>query len=317
MRSPCIAILLCLLWVASWPGRARAQDDGVAAAARHYTEAQAAEVHGELVRAAELYELANAQAKAAPTLRGALRMRLRAEHFAVAVTHAATLLRDYPDDPRSRDLAVPLLQRYGPSLVRIEVTCDTPCLPISRTVIAARAPRLDHIFYEMPGELEIAASFGHDRAPARIHRASAGETVRFAFTAPPTPLNPVSKSAQDDGRGLHTSGPMRFPRWVTWTSASVTVALAGASVWSVVDMRRSAGEYDRYAADAEARYRDSRVEVRRTHIMLGAAAGVAAWTLVAAALTRWSTTGDTAAPSLRVSIGSAGRGAYLGVLGAF
>ena len=46
-------------------------------------------------------------------VRSALRMRLQAGHNAVAASHAAMLIEDYPDDQESLEVARPLLERFA------------------------------------------------------------------------------------------------------------------------------------------------------------------------------------------------------------
>src|SRR5690606_10074651 len=87
-----------------------ASADDVAAASNAYTRAQRAMLAGDYSGAADLFELADSLAPSAAALRSAVRARYAADHETVAATHAAELLRRYPDDVESRRFAERILE---------------------------------------------------------------------------------------------------------------------------------------------------------------------------------------------------------------
>ena len=86
------------------------------AAAKAFSQAQEAVLAGDNARAADLYELADDLAPSAPALRNAARARLAAGHDAMAATLAAELLRRYPSDKESRDVAEAILEAVAAAL---------------------------------------------------------------------------------------------------------------------------------------------------------------------------------------------------------
>src|SRR5688572_5881559 len=111
MTTRCMAVsFVAAVLAATAPARA----DDVSGAAKAFSQAQEAMLGGDPARAADLYELADELAPSAPALRNATRARVAAGHTAMAATNAATLLRRYPSDKESRDIAEAVLSQLAP-----------------------------------------------------------------------------------------------------------------------------------------------------------------------------------------------------------
>jgi hypothetical protein len=113
--------LICAA-ILSTSARASADDD-VAKAAKAYRQAQQAELGEEYALASDLYELADQLAPSPEALRGATRMALSAQRWAVAAGLARTLQARYPGDTNSLELASRTLERTRPLLSEVAVDC--------------------------------------------------------------------------------------------------------------------------------------------------------------------------------------------------
>src|SRR5687767_15123929 len=119
--------LLLIIGAATIWFAVEAHADDVKAAEEAFARAQKLSLEGKPGEAADLYELADQLSPSAAALRNATRARYAAGHLAMAATDAAELLRRYPDDAKSRSVAEMILSELGPSLARVDVTCEATC----------------------------------------------------------------------------------------------------------------------------------------------------------------------------------------------
>ena len=122
-----VSCLAGMVWLTVGCSLSFAQEQDVVAAASAFTRAQQAELSGQHARAAELFELADRAAPTPEALRSATRARLAAGQTEAAAGNAEELLRRYPDDQTSKELAERVLAEARPQLMRMTLQCSDPC----------------------------------------------------------------------------------------------------------------------------------------------------------------------------------------------
>lgn len=266
----------------------QAQD--IAGAGRAYQQAQQAELSEDHARAAELYELADSLAASPEALRSALRSRLRAGHNAMAAGHAERLVRLYPDDASSRELAEETLGELRPTLEKVRVSCSAACRVLVDESSATLENSQTHEFFVSPGDHEISASFQHGQAdPEQITSRRGGER-ELAFEAPPPP--PEIETAPSTAGGSAGRSPLRAQEegglspWFFATGLAVSVGLAAAATATGL---RTRSLHDDWEADRSNRdlYDEGSGFQLATNILIGTAGAAALTTLIFAFLTDW------------------------------
>lgn len=264
-------------------------DPDVGAAAEAFTRGQRAELAHDYARAAEFYELADSLAPAPEALRSAAKNWRLAGRNALAASRASDLLRRYPDSDQSVSIARKVLEATSGSLTRVEVQCDRPCLLASDATAVVDERALSHVFFLDPGAHEFVASFGEGRQASEAAQGAAGETIVLSFVAPP----PVADSTTDSTAagattppaGTDTRGRQRLSPIFFAVGAVATAGLAGATVWSGVNVL---SQNDRYqSAPTQARYENGRRSETRTNVLIASTAVIGAATVVIAVFTRW------------------------------
>jgi hypothetical protein len=289
--------------------QASAQD--VAGAANAFSRAQKAELSGDHDTAAELYELADSLAPAPEALRSALKARKAAGQLASAAQHAERILRRYPNDKRSKDLADATLEEAKRKLARIEVTCRTkPCSVVIDGAAGSSESTDHHVIFLEPGKHELGAAFGADRATPRPTTTKAGDRLTFTFDPPP-PSASASKNTDASGKtvaggtadtGVDHGSKGRLSPWIFVTGAVVTAGLGVATVWSGLDVLDAHDAYQ--GNETQATYQAGVDKERRTNVLIGATAVAGVSTVVIAIFTRWSGSSDSgAAPRTRMQAG--------------
>src|SRR5512139_2200784 len=150
------------------PAKLRAAADSFEAGAKSYKD-------GRHEEAAAHFEAADSAVPSSKALRFAIRARAEAGQASRAATLAALALERYPDDAETKKLAAETVEKLGPSLHRVEVSCASPCL-------LAAGPRIVHgeaatrwAVYLDPGKQSMGASFvGKITAPEQTVEAVAG-----------------------------------------------------------------------------------------------------------------------------------------------
>ncbi len=324
MKPTLLFTIAALVWtLAARP--AHAQD--VAAAAKAYSEAQAAELSGDHARAAQFYELANNIAPTPEALRSAARMHFAAGHLAHAASLAEDLLRRYPGDEASRAVAGELLAELTPQLSRIEVTCEPACVVAADNVALGTEPRRVHIVYVRPGKRELSASFGPGRVVRRAKRLARGGSIEMDFEAPPPPESveparaakhpePDWVDAEPPAATAKRSAPRKRGLSRGWVAlgAVTTVGLGAATVWSGMDVLSEHDVYEQNPTDAG--YDDGLRRERRTNILIGATAAAGVVTVALAFMTDWSG-GKSSKERRAVSVTPVADGAVVGYGGSF
>jgi hypothetical protein len=298
MKTGAIVISLAFtLFVATT--KATAED--VNGAAKAFSQAQEAQLGGDIARAADLYELADELAPSAPALRNATRARLAAGHLAMAATNAAQLLRRYPNDKESRDIAEAILSRLGPQLAQLDVACATACTLLVDGKVVASVARPQHALFIQPGARTIAATFGDGRQASNQITAPADKITTVRFEAPARPVapkvtpkvEPGSGAAESTGLGAQQSASSGLPRYWAIGGAVVTVGfgvatvVSGLSTLSTRDKIRDAVAAGQSMMAAQL-YNTGRDQQIRTNIFLGATVVAGVGTVALAVFTNWS-----------------------------
>ncbi len=294
------------------PGAAQSS---VAAAAKAFSLGQQAELAGDYRAASEHYELADRMVPSPEALRSAVKTRLKAGDEAIAATHAEALARRYRDE-RSQDIAADLLKGLRPKLARVSLSCTPSCGALVDGGAIGVEEASEHIFYLEPGQHTVAADFGGAGSHRQIVNARAGKTISVNLAAPQAPPAAVTSDPGADVRveagSTRSSGLSRG--WFV-ASAAVTVGLAGATIWSGLDVLDRNDEYER--DPTRARLADGQRAERRTNILLGATAAAAVGTGVIAFFTRWSAGEGEAEAAPALSVAPVGGGAVLLFEGGF
>lgn len=282
------SVLRSLSVVAWLAAAAPAVHADVSAAARAFSDGQAAQLEGNYDRAAQSFELAYSIAPSKEALRSAVRARQMNKQLARAATLAQLLLSQYSDDPISAQLANEVIAEARPKLARISVTCTPRCsLAIGgRAVSLTMVPT--HVVFATPGRLKLEVGFEGDRSDTRELTASAGDDIVVPVEAPAG--EPAAADAAQGSVRKASSPPLPEHHGLSpmfaLSGAVLTVGLTAVTVWSGLDTRRA---HDSYVAAPTAQgWNDGRSKQNRTNILLGSAAGVGVLTAAVALFwTRW------------------------------
>jgi hypothetical protein len=283
-----------------WTTHARADD--VNGAAKAFSQAQEAMLGGDAARAADLYELADELAPSAPALRNAARARLTAGHLAMAATNAAALLRRYPSDKESRDIAEAILSRLTPQLAQLEVTCTAACTLTIDGKAVVSAARTQHSLFTAPGARTIAAEFDGNRKATSQITAVPDHIITVQLEAPvrpaarPSPALVVEPARPVRPAPAPAGQPHGISRWWVIGGGAVTLGLgAGAAISGMATLSTRDQIRDATAAGKDGRtlYNTGRDQQIRTNLLLGATGVAAAGTVVLAFFANWSGNPET------------------------
>jgi hypothetical protein len=287
MKTICIAISLTVASLVCIP---HTRADDVNGAAKAFSQAQEAMLSGDIARAADLYELADELSPSAPALRNATRARYAAGHLAMAATNAATLLRRYPSDKESREIADAILAKLAPQLAQLDVTCATACTLLldGKVVVSVASER--HSLFSQPGGRSLTAVFEDDRKATSQVTALANHITTIRLEPRPVATRPAATPGEPSRPGTgearvsrQASGaPRGLSRWwvigggVVTVGLGVATTLSGLSTLSTRDQIRDAVAAGNQAS-AQMLYDTGRDQQTRTNVLLGVtiASGVA------------------------------------------
>jgi hypothetical protein len=288
LRGLCIA-LACLLGSGVAASRSSAQPAArdVAAASDAFSRAQQAELRNEWSEAATLYALADQLAPTPEALRSAARAAQKAGLTASAATHAAALLARESADPKSRALAEEILRATEVGLARVHAQCSVPCRVMLEGQLATAQVAKEHVIYARPGARRLSAAFEEGKpAPEQAALLTAGVTKEMQF-APlaEAPAIALSSDVAEPPRG-------GLSPWVFASSAVLTGAACGLSIWSGMAVKSAHDSYDRRAANAQSKYEEGQRLEKRTNVLLGVSGGLALVSVVTAIFTDWQGSED-------------------------
>jgi hypothetical protein len=301
------------------PVRAEAQQE-VQVAATAFAEGQQAQLRGDYVRAAELFEIADQSVPSAAALRSAIRMRGVAGHDVRAATLALQALQRYPEDAETQLLAESALQRSGPKLTRIALRCSEPCTATVDGALVGAGPLISMEFFVSPGSHVIRGAWPGREPVSKSIESTAGQTQHLELRAPQaapvekpsappvTPAPPVATtvSFSDDTR-LRPVMERRsgMSPAVFWIGTALTAGAGAATWWSGRDTLSARDDYEE--DPTRSGYEDGVELERRTNVLIGATALLGVTTIgIGLFATDWggssevglSVTGDQASLSL-------------------
>lgn len=241
----------------------------VSAAARAFSDGQAAQLEGNYERAAQSFEVAYNVAPSREALRSAVRARQLNNQLARAATLAQVLATRYADDPVSTKLAADVIAEARTKLARITITCTPSCT----LAVGGRAVSLNtattHIVFTVPGRQTFEASFGSERTASREITAKVGDDITLPIEAPPPPAAPAPPSStapSDPPPPPPPPATKPLPPAVAIAGGATTLVLGALTIWSGLDTSKA---HDAYVADpTEAGWDDGRSKQQRTNLLL-------------------------------------------------
>lgn len=311
MRTSIIIVIALVVFV---PAQARGD---AASAGRAFADGQAAQLEGDYDHAAQSFELAYSIAPSKEALRSAVRARKLADQLARAAMLAEVLAAQYADDITSTKLAGEILAEAKSKLARVTVTCDVKCTLAIGGRAVSLAAATTHVMYAPAGRHTLELGFDDNVGTTRDVIAVVGEDREVRVDRPSKKLDaaPVPVVTAAPPVVVPTSRPVAESRGlspaVVIVGGVVTLGLAGATLWSGLDVRKAKDAY--VANPTHAGFEDGRSKQLRTNLLLGGSvvAGVAT-AAIAVWWTRWHGPSDHA-----VTIAPSTTGATISLGGSF
>ncbi len=256
-------------------------------AAQAYDRAAALFVQGHFAQAGQWFMTAYRLAPAKAALLQAVRAYRRAGQLERAGTLAILLSQEYPNDAPSVELAAEVMEEAGRRALLVTVDCEGCEVEVDGRMLATRAayvtPDENHRVVGHFGAAhveEVVHGAAREQRQVRFERPAGAEVVEEELTE--------GERRRREERRREEAGPAYkvMSPGVFYVSLAATVALAGVTVWSGVDTLSGVGAYE--ANPTREAYEAGQDKERRTNILLGVTAGVAAWTIVTAVLTDFS-----------------------------
>jgi hypothetical protein len=275
-------------------------DDDVPKAAKAYRQAQQAELSEEFALASDLYELADQLAPSPEALRGAVRMALAAERWAVAAENAVALERRYPDDKKSAELAEQTLARTRPLLNEVAIDCGgVECTVLVDGKSARLEPHAKHVVFVTAGEHRLAGGYPSGTSQEVTIAAQAGGTSNIVFAPPvvtrsdtPAPANAASTSESDTAPRVDRDEPrprksrQRLSPWFFGVGTVATLGLAAGTTVSALQAQKAGKEFDDGGRTRPLYDKANSLEIQ-TNVLFGVTAAVGITTIVFAIFTDW------------------------------
>jgi len=246
----------------------------------------------------------------------ALLQAVRAHHKAGNSIRAANLalrLRDeYPSDERSKHIVDAVIAAVKPTSVLVKAECEKACtLEIDGALVQHPT------FFVTPAvEHSLKAAFDNGETSTYV-QGPAGTIKKVTLAAPAAPPPPP------------------VPRWAFFSSLGATVALGAVTAWSGIDANKGVSAYEAAARSAsspgingggsptpqeqaQSLLEEGRQKERRTNILIGVTAGMAATTAVLGVFTNWKgESRDASSKRIEPSIGVSTKGGALTIKGRF
>jgi len=315
---PPLAFTLGLLFSAvaaaegSTPDAQSTSVDDRAKAAEAYDQGTSAYLSERYELAAHWFERAYRLVPTSTALIQAVRAHHKAGNSIRAANLSLQLLDEYPSDGRARQIADVVVGAVKPANVLVKAECEKAC------TLELDGALVQHpTFFVTPDvEHSLKASFDNGET-ATFVQGTAGAFKKMTLAAPaPPPPPPV-------------------PRWAFFSSLGATVALGAVTAWSGIDANKGVSAYESAARSAsspginiggsptpqeqaEALLEEGRAKERRTNILIGVTAGMAATTAVLGVFTNWKgESRDAASRRIEPSIGVSTKGGALTIKGRF
>ena len=306
LRSFASAALVCSFLTSP----CSAEDKSVVAAASAFARGQQAELTGEHDRAAELFELADRIAPTPEALRSATRARLAAQQLPRAASHAEELLQRYRDDVASRQLAERVLADARPALTRLSIECSEPCTLVVDGLATSLEAALHSVVYLTPDPHELSIGFeGARERKVRFQGAAGSERTLHAVPPVSRAMSAAPASSAASAVRVSDAAPRRdrdevrgIPQAYFWTCAGLTLATAGVTLWSGLDLIAARDDFRSSPQPTRADFDAGERKDLRTSVLLGATGALA----VSTALVGWFTRFRPASKSVSAGMDAAG-----------
>jgi hypothetical protein len=260
-RKLAIACCSALLALIAGTEPARAGDDSPARrrAAELYDRAVAQYETAKYAEAARSFYEADQLSPSSDALSSAIAAaRLAHDDLLVARAAQRAVARE-SSDPKLASDARAALSEAEAHLARVDLSCSPPPCSLSIESNAVEPGR----HYLLPGTRVLSASFGSERVEQRAALA-AGSLYTITLSAAPKAAPTLAPKPALVARPPRDVGPTKpLPAWTFYAGAGVSLALAGATIWSGVDALSAVDHYkstrttgDRDAAESSIRRSD-------------------------------------------------------------
>jgi len=313
-----LSFTFCLLFsvaAAAEKSKPPAQSTSVedrAEAAEAYDQATSAYLSERYELAAHWFERAYRLVPTSTALLQAVRAHDKAGNSIRAANLALQLRDAYPSDQRSKQVVNLAVASVRSQNVLIKARCEKDC------TLELDGALIQHpTFFVTPNvEHSLKAAFDNGETSTFVQGA-AGDTKQVTLAAPAPPPPPP------------------IPRWAFFSSLGATVALGAITAWSGIDANKGVSAYESAARtanspginnggsptpeeQAQSLLEEGRQKERRTNILIGVTAGMAASTAILGVFTNWKgESRDAAAKRIEPEIGVSTKGGLLTIKGRF
>ena len=293
--------------------RSEVSPDDAQAAAEAYDRGSSAYLSRNYGQAAQYFEMADRLAPSATALQQAMRAHERAGNTLRAANLALRLRERYPDEAQAVRAAERTLGGAEGQFYRVGVRCEECSILLDGAV-------LDHpVFFVEPGtEHTVVGHFDTGDVEETVSGA-AGERRELVLEAPAPSATPIDAPAEpasgtsdpspDQPPGADGGGGL--PPVLAIVAGVLTLGAAGAATWSGLDALAGVDDYE--ADPTMEALEAGQARERRTNILIGVTAGLAAVTIALAVFTDYGGDAESDA-SLRAAIAPLPGGGAFGML---
>jgi hypothetical protein len=316
--TPALALTLCLLFSTvaaadgSEPGAQSISVEDRAEAAEAYDQGTSAYLSERYELAAHWFERAYRVVPTSTALLQAVRAHHKAGNSIRAANLALQLRDEYPSDVRSKQISEAVVGAVKPTSVLVKAECEKAC------TLEIDGALAQHSTFFVTPDVEHSLKAAFDNGETSIFVQGTAGTIKNVTLAAPAPPPPPP-----------------VPRWAFFSSLGATVALGAVTVWSGIDANKGVNTYESAARSAsspgintgvsptpqeqaEALLEEGRQKERRTNILIGVTAGMAATTAVLGVFTNWKgESRDATSKRIEPSIGVSTKGGALTIKGRF
>ena len=316
--TPALALTLCLLFSTvaaadgSEPGAQSISVEDRAEAAEAYDQGTSAYLSERYELAAHWFERAYRVVPTSTALLQAVRAHHKAGNSIRAANLALQLRDEYPSDVRSKQISEAVVGAVKPTSVLVKAECEKAC------TLEIDGALAQHSTFFVTPDVEHSLKAAFDNGETSIFVQGTAGTIKNVTLAAPAPPPPPP-----------------VPRWAFFSSLGATVALGAVTVWSGIDANKGVSTYESAARSAsspgintgvsptpqeqaEALLEEGRQKERRTNILIGVTAGMAATTAVLGVFTNWKgESRDATSKRIEPSIGVSTKGGALTIKGRF
>jgi tetratricopeptide (TPR) repeat protein len=282
-----------------------------AEAADAYDQGTSAYLSERYELAAHWFERAFRLVPTSTALLQAVRAHEKAGDSIRAANLALQLTDSYPSDERAKQIADVVIASVKPVSVMVAVECATEC------TLELDGALIQHPTFFVTPDVEHSLKAAFDKGEASAYVQGAPGDIKAVTLVPPA---------------LPAAPPI--PRWAFFSSLGATVALGAVTIWSGIDANNGVSAYESAArsanspginngaspspeAQAQSLLDDGQAKERRTNILIGVTAGMAATTAVLGVFTNWKGESSGASKRIEPAIGVSTRGGGMTIKGRF